>query len=248
MVNAWAQTHDVAEVERALSDLLDSYERDFAKHAGAAQFAKISAIWQSLPSQLARENKKFLYGLVRKGARAREYEDAIEWLRSAGLVHRVGRIEKPGIPLNSYVDKKAFKLYSLDVGCVRRMARLDPSAYLQGSRLFEEFEGALAENYVLQELVAEAGEEPLYWMWDKPKHEVDFIVQHAGRIVPCEVKAGGNVTAKSLAYYRKKYADRTPIAVRYSLRNLALDGGVLNIPLYLASRTFCLLDATLKSF
>lgn len=231
----WKLTGDVAQVDQVLSDLIDSYERDFAKHGGGALFAKLTQVWHSLPSQLARENKKFLYGLVRDGARAREYEDALVWLESAGLVHRVMRSSRPGLPVIAY-DEGAFKVYALDVGVLRRLARLDASAFAQSENLFAEFKGAFAENYVLQSLVPQLDAMPRYWANDKPRHEVDFLVQLGNTVVPCEVKAGVNVKSPSLKYYAGKYPDATPLRVRFSLRSLAFDEGVLNIPLYLADQ------------
>ena len=145
----WVETGDIVQVDKVLSDLLDSYERDFAKHGGRAQFAKLSQIWNSIPAQLARENKKFVWGAVREGARAREYEDALEWLADAGLITAVRLNAAGGVPLSAYDDLKAFKVYCLDVGLLRRMARLDASAFAISDALFSEFKGSFAENYVL---------------------------------------------------------------------------------------------------
>lgn len=228
----WRTTHDISQVDDVLGALVDSYERDFAKHGGARQFAKISQVWQSLPSQLARENKKFLYGIVREGARAREYEDAVVWLESAGLIYRVSRSSRPGLPMSAY-DESAFKVYALDIGILRRLARLDATVFSQNDKLFSEFKGAFAENYVLQALMPQLDVAPRYWTNERPRHEVDYLIQLANTVVPCEVKAATNVKSPSLKYYFGKYADATPLRVRFSLRNLSLDGDVLNIPLYL---------------
>jgi hypothetical protein len=235
-VGRWAATRDMSQVDRVLSDLVDSYERDFAKHGGRGVYEKISLVWSSLPSQLARENKKFLYGLVKEGARAREYENAIVWLRNAGLVHQVLRSDRPGVPVSAYDDVSAFKLYCLDVGVLRRLARMDAATFAKTDALFREFKGAFAENYVLQALLPQLDGTPRYWTNDKPKHEVDFVVQIGNRIVPVEVKSGQNVTSASLRYYANKYPDETPLRVRFSLRNLSFDGSVLNVPLYLADQ------------
>lgn len=240
----WKMTSDIAQVDDVLATLVDSYERDFAKHGGARQFAKITQVWQSLPSQLARENKKFLYGIVREGARAREYEDAAVWLESAGLIYRVNRSSRPGLPVSAY-DEGAFKVYALDIGVLRRLARLDASIFSQSERMFSEFKGAFAENYVLQALMPQLDGMPRYWASDKPRYEVDYLIQLGNSIVPCEVKAGTNVKSPSLKYYFGKYADVTPLRVRFSLRNLSLDGGVLNIPLYLCDAAVKLMDAEL---
>ena len=237
VVAAWASTRRMDEVDAVLSDLIDSYERDFAKHGGRSLFAKLSLVWHSLPTQLARENKKFVYGVLRSGARAREYEEAIEWLIDAGLLLRVHRMKAPGIPLSAYDDPAAFKLYALDVGVLRRLSQLDARAFGIPAALFREFKGAFAENYVLQQLRGQLTTAPRYWTNEKPRHEVDFVVQLGNDLVPIEVKSGENVGASSLRYYARKYADATPLRVRLSLRNLSLDDDVLNIPLYLANQT-----------
>ena len=241
----WAETGDIVQVDKVLSDLLDSYERDFAKHGGRAQFAKLSQIWNSIPAQLARENKKFVWGAVREGARAREYEDALEWLADAGLITAVRLNAAGGVPLSAYDDLKAFKVYCLDVGLLRRMARLDASAFAISDALFSEFRGSFAENYVLQALLSQLDAAPRYWTNEKPKHEVDFLIQVGNEIVPVEVKSGEVVHSKSLKYYADKHAETTPLRVRYSLKNLKLDDGVLNIPLYLADRSVPLIKKAL---
>ena len=233
-VQTWNDERDFDAVDQVLGDLVDSYERDFAKHGGKAGFAKISRIWNSLPTQLARENKKFLFGLVREGARAREYEDALVWLENAGLVTRVTRSAQPGIPLAAHDEAAAFKLYCLDVGVLRRLARLHHSAFGIKGDLFAQFKGAFAENYALQALAGQLDAAPRYWLNEKPRHEVDFLAQVSNDVVPVEVKSGENVKSPSLNYYRRKYPDRTPLAMRMSLRNLAYEDGVLSLPLYLA--------------
>ena len=241
----WVETGDIVQVDKVLSDLLDSYERDFAKHGGRAQFAKLSQIWNSIPAQLARENKKFVWGAVREGARAREYEDALEWLADAGIITAVRLNAAGGVPLSAYDDLKAFKVYCLDVGLLRRMARLDASAFAISDALFSEFKGSFAENYVLQALLSQLDAAPRYWTNEKPKHEVDFLIQVGNEIVPVEVKSGEVVHSKSLKYYADKHAETTPLRVRYSLKNLKLDDGVLNIPLYLADRSVPLIKKAL---
>ena len=241
-VETWNEERDFDAVDQVLGDLVDSYERDFAKHGGKAGFAKISRIWNSLPTQLARENKKFLFGLVREGARAREYEDALVWLENAGLVVRVTRSAQPGIPLSAHDEASAFKLYCLDVGVLRRLSRLRPSAFGMKGDMFAQFKGAFAENYALQSLVGQLDTAPRYWLNEKPRHEVDFLMQVGNGVVPAEVKSGENVKSPSLSYYRRKYPDRTPLAVRLSLRNLAYEEGVLSLPLYLADHAVRLLD------
>lgn len=246
-VGRWCETADIAAVDKVLSDLLDSYERDFAKHGGRTQFAKLSLIWNSLPAQLARENKKFTWGVVREGARAREYEDAVEWLADAGLISRIKLNSAKGIPLSAYDDASAFKAYCLDVGLLRRLSRLDASVFARDEALFSEFKGAFAENYAMQALIPQLDATPRYWTNDKPKHEIDCIVQVGNDIVPIEVKAGTSVDSPSLRYYAKCRGETTPLRVRLSLRNLSLDGNLLNIPLYLAHRAVPLIESSLKS-
>jgi hypothetical protein len=200
-------------------------------------------LWNSLPTQLARENKRFLFGLVREGARAREYEDALTWLERAGLVLRATRSTCPGIPLSSHDEAAIFKLYCLDVGVLRRLSRLRPSAFGLKDGLFAQFKGAFAENYALQALSCQLDVAPRYWLNEKPRHEVDFLMQVENDVVPVEVKSGENVKSASLGYYRRKYPDSTPLAVRMSLRNLAYEGGVLSLPLYLADHAVRLAES-----
>lgn len=235
-VLAWVEERDMNAVQNILSDLLDLYTLDFQKHADRTLFPKIELVWRSVPSQLARENKKFLYSLVRESARAREYEDAVQWLVNADLLKKVFRCSKPGLPLSAYDELQAFKLYMLDVGLLRRFCALAPSAIMEGDRMFTEFKGALSENFVLQELLPQCEVAPRYWARDNPHYEVDFVVQHENDIVPVEVKADRNVKARSLRKYREVYAEVTPLSVRFSLRNLALDNGLLNLPLFLAGQ------------
>jgi uncharacterized protein len=220
--------------ENLLENLILSYKGDFAKHPVMQDVAKIGQVFDSLPSQLARENKKFVYQLIRTGARAREYEDAIQWLIRSGLVHQVYLNTKPGIPLSAYDDLSAFKLYALDVGIMRRMARLNPSAYAEGNRLFTEFKGAIVENYILQSLVIQFEDTPRYWTSGNTA-EVDFLVQHENDIIPIEVKSDENIKSRSLTLYHQKY--NPVIRIRYSLKNLSFRDGLLNIPLFLADYT-----------
>lgn len=243
----WTQTHDVQQVDAVLSDLLSSYGNDFAKHGGASQFAKLSLVWNSIPAQLARENKKFIWGAVREGARAREYEDAVAWLSESGLIHLVRNNNAGGIPLAAYDNPSAFKAYCLDVGVLRRMSRLDARIFAQMPALFSEFKGTFAENYVLQALMPQLEVAPRYWTNEKPKYEVDYLVQVGSAIVPIEVKSGENVKATSLGYYAKKHAQETPLRVRLSLKNLELNEGVLNIPLCLADRAVSLIERALEA-
>lgn len=203
-------------------------------------------VWKSIPSQLARENKKFIYKVVKEGARAREYEDALQWLVDANLVSKVYRSTAPGLPISAYDDLSAFKIYLVDVGLLRRLAQLAPTAFGEGNRLFVEFKGALSENYVLQALKSQFEVEPRYWSQVNPPYEVDFIIQRENDIFPVEVKAEDNTTARSLKKYQEKFGDKVKLRIRFSLDNLKLDGNLLNIPLFLADRADYLIGIALE--
>lgn len=230
VVAKWIESKNIAEVERLQDVILNSYELDFAKHAPAADFPKLSLIWKSIPDQLAKESGKFVYGHVKPGARAKDLEDAMHWLVSAGMVYKVNKIEKPAIPLSAYSNPGYFKLYMADAGLLRRMSRLPASTIFEESPLYSEFKGAMTENYVLIELVNLLGMPPYYWKSGNTA-EVDFIAQFEEIIVPLEVKASVNVKSRSLGVYREKY--KPEISVRTSLLNLKMDEGLLNLPLYL---------------
>ncbi len=233
----WTESRDVAAMQEALSGILDAYERDFAKHPNIGELPKISMIWKSIPSQLARENKKFFYRTVKEGARAREYEDALQWLVDARLVHKIYRSTAPGLPLSAYDDLTAFKVYLTDVGLLRRLARLAPTAFDEGNRLFTEFKGALTENFVLQTLIAQFEGTPRYWARNNPPYEVDFLVQRENDVFPVEVKSEANVAARSLKKFKELFPDKVKLRVRFSLNNLKLDGDLLNVPLFMADHT-----------
>ena len=239
-VLAWTEDLDPREVDKVLSDIILSYESDFGKHAPVEDVSKIRYIWQSLPSQLARENKKFLYSVVKPGARAREYENALNWLRDADIISKVTRMTRPGLPISAYDDLSAFKIYCVDVGILRRLAHLPTTAFSEQDRLFTEFKGALTENYVHQSLIRNFEVPPRYW--SKAPHEVDFIIQREGDIIPIEVKAGENIRATSIKRYAKEYEKETPLMVRCSMRNLSYDGRVLNVPLFMVDELDRLLD------
>ena len=227
----WTQARDVSAMQNTLSDIIDAYERDFAKHPDVSEFPKISMIWKSIPSQLARENKKFLYKVVKEGARAREYENALQWLVDARLVHKIYRSSTPGLPMSAYDDLSAFKIYLADVGVLRRLAQLAPTAFTEGNRLFTEFKGSLTENFVLQTLLTQFEVTPRYWAQNNPPYEVDFLIQRENEIFPVEVKAEGNIRSKSLKKFKELFPDKVKLRVRFSLDNLKLDEDVLNIPL-----------------
>ena len=245
-VALWTEERDVEAMQNALFNILNAYERDFAKHPNVKEFPKILMIWNSIPSQLARENKKFLYKVVKEGARAREYEDALQWLVDANLVKKIYRSTAPGLPLAAYDDLSAFKIYMADVGLLRRLSMLSPTAFGEGNRLFTEFKGALSENYVLESLVNQLEVTPRYWSQNNPPYEVDFIIQMENEIIPVEVKADANTEARSLKKYKEKFGDKINLRVRFSLNNLKLDDDLLNIPLFLADEATRLMEIAMK--
>lgn len=245
-VEMWTKERSVDLMQAALSNILAAYERDFAKHPDVKEFPKISMLWKSIPSQLARENKKFIYKVVKEGARAREYEDALQWLVDAGLVKKIYRSTAPGLPIAAYDDVSAFKIYLADVGLLRRLALLAPTAFGEGNRLFTEFKGALSENYVLEAISPQFEAVPRYWSQSNPPYEVDFIIQRENDIIPVEVKAEANTEARSLKKYKEKFGDKIKLRVRFSLDNLKLNGDLLNIPLFLADETDRLIGLALN--
>lgn len=245
-VRLWAEAKDVEAMQAALANIIGAYERDFAKHPSLKEFPRLSLIWHSLPSQLARENKKFLYKAVKEGARAREYEDALQWLVEARLIHKIYRSSKPGLPMSAYDDLSAFKIYLVDVGILRRLAQLAPSAFGEGNRLFVEFKGALTENYVLQTLITQFEVMPRYWSQSNPPYEVDFLIQRENDIFPIEVKAETNIAGKSLRKFKELFSGTVRLRVRFSLNNLKLDDDVLNIPLFMADQTDKLIGLALE--
>lgn len=238
-VSVYVDMRDWSEVEAIQSAILQSYSLDFAKHINNKDIPRVFQVWGNLQDQLACEDKKFRYADVQKGARAREYEGAIEWLCLAGLVHRVSAIETPRLPLSAYKKSNAFKLYLNDVGLLGRKFDLEPTTILQGDKLFTEFKGVMAENYVLQSLVRQFGNHNYYWTSGNTA-EVEFVIQHAGRIIPIEVKADRNVTAKSLAFYRKQYAPQ--LSIRLSTLNMRKDDDLLNLPLYMVDKLKMLIE------
>jgi predicted AAA+ superfamily ATPase len=232
VVSTWQKNNNIEEVERIQQNIINSYELDFAKHAPTKDFPKLTAIWRSIPEQLAKENTKFIFSHVKKGWRSKDLEDALEWLIAAGLVYKVCKIEKPFIPLSSYADDTSFKLYMADIGILRKLSKLPYEVVLDATPNYKEFKGSLTENYVLCELVKSVDETLYYWSSGNTA-EVDFILQSASEIVPVEVKSERNVKARSLAEYRKKYTPK--YSVKTSMKNETNGEEVLNIPLYLIS-------------
>lgn len=229
----FSENKDFNEVRRIQKRILAAYEQDFSKHAPNETVPKIRMLWNSIPSQLARENKKFIYGLVREGGRAKEYETAIMWLSDCGLVHKVSRVTTPKLPLKAYEDLKAFKLFILDVGLLGCMTDLHQKTLLEGNRLFLEFKGALTEQYVLQQLVTVDGLNVYYYTNDRGSCEIDFLVDNGGNIIPVEVKAEENLRAKSLKTYKEKFEPE--ISVRTSMSDYRKEEWLLNLPLYAIS-------------
>ena len=242
----WTEARDVNAMQDSLSAIVDAYERDFAKHPDVREFPKISMVWKSIPSQLAKENKKFIYKVIKEGARAREYEDALQWLVDARLVHKIYRSTAPGLPMSAYDDISAFKIYLVDVGLLRRLSQLSPRAFAEGNRLFTEFKGALTENFVLQTLITQFEVVPRYWTQTNPPYEVDFLIQRENDIFPIEVKAETNTTSKSIKKFKELFPDKVKLRVRFSLDNLKLDGDMLNIPLFMADQTNRLIGIALN--
>lgn len=229
-VQSFAEDKDFNEVRNIQRRILDAYEQDFSKHAPNDIVPKIRMVWNSIPSQLAKENKKFIYGLVREGGRAKEYETAIMWLSDCGLVHKVSRVNAAGIPLKAYEDLKAFKLFVVDVGLLGCMTGLRQRTLLDGHDLFTEFKGALTEQYVCQQLKTVEDLNIYYYTNDRGSCEVDFIVDNGEYIIPTEVKAEINLKAKSLRVYKEKF--NPEISVRTSMADYKKEDWLVNLPLY----------------
>ena len=229
-VACFAESKDFNEVREIQKRILAAYEQDFSKHAPNEIVPRLRMLWNSIPSQLAKENKKFIYGLVREGGRAKDYETAILWLSDCGLVHKVSRVNAAGIPLRAYEDLKAFKLFVLDVGLLGCMTGLRQRTLLDGNDLFVEFKGALTEQYVCQQLQTIEDLDVYYYTNDRGSCEVDFIVDTGERIIPVEVKAETNLKAKSLRTYREKFSPE--ISIRTSMADYKKEDWLVNLPLY----------------
>ena len=230
-VLSYSQAHDLEDVRNIQNMILAAYEQDFSKHAPVSIVPKIRMVWNSIPSQLAKENRKFIYGLLRKGARAKDYETAIMWLIDCGLIHKVSRITTPNLPLKAYEDLKAFKLYLVDIGLLGALAGLKQSALLDGNDMFVEFKGALTEQYVLQQLVTDSDIGIYYYTNDRGNCEIDFLIDDGDKVIPLEVKAELNLKAKSLKTYREKYSPE--VAVRTSMADYKENDGLVDMPLYM---------------
>ncbi len=228
-VNIWVNEKNMELVNNVQENILKAYESDFSKHTQNSEANKISLIWNSIPSQLAKENKKFLYQTIKEGARAREYESALNWLNDANLIYKIYNVNKADFPLKAYTDLSSFKIYMNDIGLLRRMSNLDSRIVVEGDKLFQEFKGAFTENYVLNTLCNIFDSVPNYYTFDR--HEIDFIIQYKNKIIPIEVKSNRNVNNVSLTRYNEKY--NNDVSIRFSMNNLKKDGKIINIPLFL---------------
>lgn len=232
-VAEYAKTEKLNVVREIQLEILSAYERDFAKHAPPHEIMKITTVWKQVHRQLAKENKKFIFAAIRKSARGRDYEEAIQWLSDAGLIHKSYLVESPKFPLSAYADNNIFKIFLADVGLLGAQSNLSPQTIIDGDLLFTEFKGALTENYVAQELIATKHKETYYWT-SEGIAEVDFLIEEEHEIYPLEVKAGTSQKKKSLLVYNQKYAPSK--LIRATTMNLKHDGDIYNYPLYLISR------------
>jgi len=232
-VAEYAKTERLNVIREIQQEILNAYEKDFAKHAPPHEIMKITTVWQQVHRQLAKENKKFIFAAIRKSARGRDYEEAILWLSDAGLIHKSYLVESPKFPLSAYVDNDTFKVFLADVGLLGAQSNLSPQTIIDGDLLFTEFKGALTENYVAQELIATKHKKPYYWT-SEGTAEIDFLIEEDHAIYPLEVKAGANQKKKSLLVYNQKYAPSK--LIRTTTMNLKHDGDIYNYPLYLISR------------
>ncbi len=228
-VYSWVNEKNVEMVNRIQTNILQAYENDFSKHVKNNEANKISLIWNSIPSQLTKENKKFLYQTIKQGARAREYEDALNWLNDANLIYKVYNVNKVGLPLKAYEDLSSFKIYMNDVGLLRRMSNLDSKIIIQGNKLFEEFKGAYAENFILNMLTYLYENTPNYFTFDR--YEIDFVIQNKNEIIPIEVKANKSTNNLSLTRYNERNENK--ISIRFSMNNLIQNEKIINVPLFL---------------
>lgn len=230
VVKTFSENKDFNEVREIQQRILSAYEQDFSKHAPNDVVPRIRMLWNSIPGQLAKENKKFIYGLVKEGARAKEYELALLWLTDCGLVHKIHRVKKPNLPLSAYEDLKAFKLFLLDVGLLSCMTGLRQETLLDGNNLFKEFKGALTEQYVLQQLKTIKNLNLYYWTNERGTAEIDFVIDNGHDVIPVEVKAEQNLQAKSLKSYKEKFNPK--ISMRVSMADYKKEECLINLPLY----------------
>ncbi|MDR1015224.1 MAG: ATP-binding protein [Coriobacteriales bacterium] len=230
VVAAFTESNLVTDAREVQNQILSDYRRDISKHLTVSEAEHTLATWDSIPAHLGQENRKFIFGHIKEGSRARDYRSAITWLVEAGLAVRVRRITKPGIPLVAYAGESSFKLFLLDIGLLGAMAGLDASSVISGNRMFAEFKGALTEQYVCQQLVSDCGLQPFYWSAENSRGEIDFLVQNESRIYPIEVKAEENLRSKSLRAFNEKYRGMKPR--RFSLSGYRDEGWMCNVPLF----------------
>jgi predicted AAA+ superfamily ATPase len=233
-VSYFADNGNFNEVREIQQRILSAYEQDFSKHAPIDVVPRIRMLWNNIPSQLTRENRKFIYGAIKEGARAKEYEVAMQWLTDCGLVHKVSRVSSPNLPLKAYEDLKAFKLFLLDVGLLSCMVNLNQKVILDGNNMFKEFKGALTEQYVLQQLKTLNGLGIYYWTNERGSAEIDFLIDNGTEVIPLEVKAETNLKAKSLKTYYEKFNPKN--AIRVSMSDYKKEEWLLNLPLYAVER------------
>ena len=236
-VLSFSQNRDWNEVRKIQRNILKSYENDFSKHAPKDILPRINMVWNSIPAQLAKENKKFIYGVIREGARAKDFETAIQWLVDSGLLHKVHNVSKPALPLVAYQELSAFKLYHNDTGLLGAMAKLNAKTLINGDAVFTEFKGALTEQFVFQQLMPNEDFAIHYFSFENSKYEVDFIVQNEDdEIIPVEVKSGTNLKARSFKLFCEKFQPQT--AIRTSLTNYRKEDWMTNAPLYIVGDYF----------
>ncbi len=229
-VQKFTENNNFTDVRNIQKEILNTYELDFSKHAPSDIIPRVRMLWNSIPSQLAKENRKFIYGLVKKGSRAKDYESALSWLTDCGQVHKVYRANKPSVPLKAYEEREAFKLFLVDVGLLSAMGDIDPATLIEGNRIFTEFKGALTEQYVHQQLNSSDNYVIYYWTSEGATSEIDFLLQYDGLVVPVEVKAEENLQAKSLKSFCQKF--NPELAVRTSMSDFRKESRLINIPLY----------------
>ena len=230
VVNSFIEDEDYNKVRTIQQNILTSYEQDFSKHAPSEIIPRIRMIWNSVISQLAKENKKFVYGLIKEGARAKDFELALSWLEDYGLIYKIQRTKKSNVPLAAYSDLAIFKLYVIDIGLLGALGNLNARIIVENDRLFNEFKGSLTEQYVLQELIQMKKNQVHYWSNDSGSAEIDFIFEQDSKIIPLEVKAGENLQAKSLKTFSLKYPEIH--CFRSSLSDYREESWLTNIPLY----------------
>lgn len=234
VVQYYSEHKNYDEVRNMQNAILEQYENDFGKHTSTNELPRIRMVWNSIPLQLAKENRKFFFGKIKEGARAKDFELSIEWLQDCGLIKKVYKVNKPAVPLKAYIDFASFKLYLLDVGLLGALSELDAESILEGNSIFVEFKGALTEQYVLQQIISDTKYNPYYYAGEKSTYEVDFLIQKNKGIVPIEVKAEENLRAQTLKVYCEKF--KPDYAVRTSMSNYREQEWMTNIPLYAISK------------